>query len=302
MKSSLPDRPTFRSQFLGALLAVLSLAVARLPSSAAVPDSLAGKVYRTTSFFSTRVTHEATVVFRANGRFVYVMDGNGSSLNTTYPRTIFLNAPKADGTYVYRRTSTDTAEVELSHDDGLKTILSLQIPTDTDGRPGNSTDFLTEEASLQSAPASNISMRGTVAPGRPLIVGFVVPGSPSPYTDFVPSPTVRQREVLIRVVGPSLAAFGVTGGWADPDFKLFKNGASFAPNEFLYSDWAATARSDPGAAFEKIFNYVGAFPLRVPSKDAVALVRLDPGNYTIIAPTTNDDPGGEALIEVYFLP
>ena len=81
---------------------------------------------------------------------------------------------------------------------------------------------------------------------------------------------------------------------------------------YIYRDWSrlefgseneVVSEPDPGAAaaFRKIFDYVGAFPLLEDSKDAATVVRLGPGSYTVIAATDSDDPGGEALLEVYFL-
>ncbi len=44
------------------------------------------------------------------------------------------------------------------------------------------------------------------------------------------------------------------------------------------------------------------FPLITCSKDVVDAVRLNPSAYTIVCVTAAGDAGGEALIEVYFLP
>ena len=127
-----------------------------------------------------------------------------------------------------------------------------------------------------------------------------MPGPPPPVsTAFVPSLArlQAQREVLIRVVGPSLASFGVTGVWSDPDFALYRETTPAQVNEGHYAN-------GPGgnSGFQKIFTVVGAFPLLPGSKDAADIVRLDPGAYTIVCNPSAGDPGGEALIEVYFLP
>ncbi|MGH8017593.1 MAG: hypothetical protein ACREIA_04775 [Opitutaceae bacterium] len=152
----------------------------------------------------------------------------------------------------------------------------------------------------------NVSTRGFVSPGRPMIVGFVVP---EPADPLVPS----RREVLIRAVGPSLIPLGVENAWADPDFQVVSLGSapSSAPN--LYGDWTTlrylngtslTTEPNPGgqAAFEKLFSEVGAFPLVAGSKDAVDVQRLAPGAYTVIAAAAAGDAGGDVLVEVYFLP
>jgi hypothetical protein len=136
-------------------------------------------------------------------------------------------------------------------------------------------------------------MRGQVSPGHPLIVGLVIPGT-------------QEREVLIRAVGPSLAPFGVSGVWADPDFQFFQGGVHVKPKEAHYGDWSVQPSSgglpSAVAGFQKIFAYLGAFPLLAGSKDAADVVRLAPGIYTIVASTGAGDAGGEALLEVYPLP
>ena len=155
-------------------------------------------------------------------------------------------------------------------------------------------------------------MRGEVRPNRPLICGFVVPqfGS-SPEGDLYGN---NAPEVLVRVVGPSLAEFDVGDLWADPDFGLFRNGNPYQQAWLLtevdyYGDWWTSYMSSGTevisgqvSALERIFDQVGAFPLLERSKDAVQVERLPAGAYTVVAQAEEGDPGGEALIEVYFLP
>ena len=181
--------------------------------AAAAPDSLSGKVYRTTNFFaSTRTTREITVVFRPDGRFIYLKDGTGSSLNNSHPRQIFLNAPKPDGTYVYRRTGPDAGTVDLAYDDGTTGTLGLDFSTDSTDQNPQATSFTSELAALESAPARNISMRGNVVAGRPLIAGFVLPGAPVTTTNFVP----RSFDQIVALQPSLLLIDLVTGeraGW-----------------------------------------------------------------------------------------
>jgi len=96
--------------------------------------------------------------------------------------------------------------------------------------------------SVESAPAMNISLRGEVRPNRPLIGGFVVPGLESSLGTW--GGASNAREVLIRVVGPSLAQFDVDNLWADPDFRLFRDGKPFQQAQHLredhYGDWWGT--------------------------------------------------------------
>ena len=124
----------------------------------------------------------------------------------------------------------------------------------------------------------NVSVRKHLGAG--LTAGFVLGGD---------SPTT----VLIRAVGPGLAAFGVPGTVVDPQLTLF-NSASTKIGE--NNDWGGTA------ALTDAFARVGAFALpAVSSKDAALLVRLPPGLYTVeVAGVANTT--GVALVEVYAVP
>lgn len=300
---------------LRALLSFAALLLAGCVFAATAPDSIAGKVYRESFIVATtRTSAEKTVVFGTDGRFTYLKSGSGNALILAAPFKIFLNAPHADGTYAYTRTADATATISLNLDDGTKENLLLTFTSASGGSDGSFAFSFSDLALAQSAPATNISMRGSVAEGHPLIVGFVVPGDASAVAPnlFVPPAGVQQREVLIRVVGPSLAAFGLTGTWADPDFQLYRGNTAAAVAAVHYADWCVPPGSltspPPGAAteaaFRKIFNssLVGAFPLLTGSKDAVDIVRLNPGAYTVVCVAPAGDAGGEALVEIYFLP
>jgi hypothetical protein len=129
----------------------------------------------------------------------------------------------------------------------------------------------------------NLSARGAVAPGGdPLIGGFVVEDHP--------------RRVLLRGVGPTLAPLGVGAPLPNPVIALFRAGqqAAFSSND----DWAQQANA---SEIESASASVGAFALPRTSKDAVLLVELPPGAYTVHV-TSRDETGGTALLEVYMLP
>lgn len=284
--------------------------------AALAPDSLAGKVYRD-SFFSTalRMYGESTIIFSSEGRYVYLKAAEASTVTQRAGSGAELIQPPGDGRFTYLRTGENTAKVELHDDDGSQITMTWTFTSASTGISDripstNDTIFhLSDLATVQTAPTANVSMRGRVSPGQPLIVGFVVPGTRLPD-----GPTRTQladshaRDVLIRVVGPSLNQFGLTGVWADPDFRIFRANAPLPNLQWHYPDWSTitniSTRPNPAgvAAFRKIFNYVGAFPLLDSSKDAVDVVRLSSGAYTIACELIPGDPGGEVLIEVYFLP
>jgi len=129
---------------------------------------------------------------------------------------------------------------------------------------------------MQRAPIVNIATRGTVGGGNILTAGFVI--------------TTAAKVLLIRAVGPTLTAFGVTNAQADPSLTLFSGPSVIATND----NWgaAANAADIPAAA-----SQVGAFALAAGGRDAVLLVTLEPGAYT--AQVAGTGAAGDALVEVY---
>lgn len=123
----------------------------------------------------------------------------------------------------------------------------------------------------------NVSVRKHLGTG--LTAGFVLGGS---------APT----KVLIRAVGPTLGDFGVPGVVADPQLTLF-NDKSVKIGE--NNDWGGTT------ALTAAFASVGAFALPATSKDAVVLVTLQPGLYSVQVAGTGTTTG-VALVEVYEVP
>jgi hypothetical protein len=289
------------------------------------PDSIAGKVYRDSwAVASLRGASESTVVFGADGRYVFLKDASLNFVSESFAGAgVLLRSPRSDGTYVYSRTGESAATLELRGDDGGTFLFELQFTSPTGGEQNVNGVFpdrrwtLTDSLAVQTAPAVNISTRGVVSPGHPVIVGFVVPGTRAadPAIGSRGSlPEANQRDILIRVIGPSLVTYGVTGVWSDPDFSLHREGGTFYILQYRYRDWSRIEKPDGQggitseyslgtvAAFGKVFDYVGAFPLVEDSKDAAMIVRLAPGAYTVVASARTNDPGGDALVEVYFLP
>ncbi len=277
--------------------------------AATAPDSIAGKVYRSNSYL-THNRYESTIIFNTDGRFIFLKDAWGQRIISAGLAKVAVQAPRPDGTYRYERVNDTIGDIYLSFDDGTVGGLSLTFTSPTGG--GNigvsvSTFFFTELAAAQVAPARNISMRGRVSPGQPLIVGLIVPGaSPAAQIEAVSPFGDRTQEVMIRVVGSSLRAFGITNGWPDPDFQLYQGNALAEVDEGHNPDWEGgigeSLSLNSGKGLTKIFSYLGAFPLLAGSKDAVDVVRLKPGAYTVVCNPPANDPGGEVLIEVYFLP
>lgn len=124
---------------------------------------------------------------------------------------------------------------------------------------------------------ANLSARAVVGTGdEVLLAGFVVTGAAA-------------KTLLVRGVGPTLSAFGVTGSVGDPQLEIMtSNGRVLAVSD----DWPT--------ALATFFTQTGAFALPANSKDAALLVTLAPGAYTAklsgVAGAT-----GDGLLEIYVL-
>lgn len=142
-------------------------------------------------------------------------------------------------------------------------------------------DFMfSEPLPLHSdAALVNISHRARVGTGDDVsITGFVVAGT-------------QPKTFLLRVAGPALSAFGVSGALANPQLTLMSGAEIIATND----DWGN--RADIQQAWQRS----GAFPFAPGSLDAAALVVLAPGAYTVLARGANNT-AGLALTEVYEVP
>lgn len=155
-------------------------------------------------------------------------------------------------------------------------ILSVGSGTNPGGGPtGGGTTTAT-------AKLINISTRAVIAAGGNLNPGFVISGT-------------GKKTVLVRGVGPGLAALGVTGTLADPTLTVYAGTATVGTNDNWSSD------TTQATALRTAFTATGAFSLPNGSKDAAMLLTLDPGTYTAIAKGA-DGGGGDMIIEVYDVP
>ena len=134
------------------------------------------------------------------------------------------------------------------------------------------------DAGGERSRLASLSARSFVGSGNDvLIAGFVIAG-----------PTART--LLIRGIGPALAAFGVSGA------------LSAARLEIITELGQVVARSDTSpAVLAPIAARTGAFPLTPDSRDAAVIVTLPPGLYS--AKVSGLAGGtGEGLVEIYELP
>ncbi|PTY02109.1 hypothetical protein DB347_24620 [Opitutaceae bacterium EW11] len=180
------------------------------------------------------------------------------------------------GTFAFEPGSQDSAMLQSLEPGAYTAMVS--------GAEGQSGVSLVEVYDASSAVGRliNISTRGYAGQGNDVIIaGFIVTGN-------VP------KRVLLRVVGPGLAAYGVDGVLADPALRLFDASRTIiAENDDWDEGDAATATS--------AMAQVGAFPLAAGGKDAALVITLPPGAYTAHGYGKNNLTG-VALVEVYELP
>ncbi len=125
----------------------------------------------------------------------------------------------------------------------------------------------------------NIATRGSVSgTAGAMFAGFYLRGD-------------APRQVMIRAIGPTLAAFGVERVLGAPRLELFSGAASVATS----GAWGASSNAGAIAAAAA---RSGAFALNPASRDAVLLVTLEPGSYTAVV-SGEDGSAGVALVEVY---
>jgi hypothetical protein len=122
----------------------------------------------------------------------------------------------------------------------------------------------------------NLANRARIGAGEDVsITGFVIGGT-------------QPKAVLVRVAGPSLANFGVTGAIPNPQLALLSGNQVIATND----DWGNKPE------IQQAWARNGAFPFALNSTDAAVIAVLNPGSYSIVASGTQGS-AGVALTEVY---
>lgn len=131
------------------------------------------------------------------------------------------------------------------------------------------------EVDAPAMPLINISGRGLVTTGENVMIGgFVVTGS-------------APRTVVVRALGPSLAAYGVPGVLQNPQIQLFSGSTPIAFND----NW-----QDTNAAAIQASGFAPPNPL-----ESAIRITLPPGAYTAIV-TGVGGGTGVGIVEVYISP
>ncbi len=220
-------------------------------------------------------------LYSSSGAVISKNTGWDSGLSSTFSQV---------GAFPFATGSTDTA-VLVNLAPGNYTI-HVYDPTGIGGV------VLSEVYDADPSPLSsatrlvNISARGPVSPGSgALIGGFVITGG-------------SVKSVLIRGIGPGLAAYGVTDEIADPVLRVFDANGNVVAENLVWTNQASMGTDQATVTSQEITTTdasVGAFALSSGSADTALIANLPPGAYTFQV-TSASNSTGEALGEVYEIP
>ncbi len=135
----------------------------------------------------------------------------------------------------------------------------------------------------------NLSTRSHVGPGpdQALTTGFVVGGGS------------QAKKLILRAVGPSLAAFGVPNALRQPVLRIFDSAGRLYTVSYGYTAVVGGLTYDADLADSLL--KAGAFPLPTGAGDVVEMRPFEPGTYTATI-TSGDGTSGIVLLEIYEVP
>jgi hypothetical protein len=183
--------------------------------------------------------------------------------------SIILNATSASYT-IASASASDATEFNAAVSNSGGTAISSSATLTVTG----------SSTSTTTARVTNLSTRTNVGgdAGTP-VIGLVIGGTGS-------------KSVLVRVVGPTLSTFNVSGFLTDPQLSLIRSSDSevVATN----NDWSSASNL---TTLVSTSASLGAFALTADSADAAWLGDLAAGAYT--APVLDDRGSGIVLLEMY---
>jgi len=181
--------------------------------------------------------------------------------------TAYRDAAVVAGTTYYYRVSVTNTDGAVSGSESISVV--AQSPQSTGG---------------SGVRFTNVSSRCRVGKGDDVaIVGFSVNGSGT-------------AKVLVRVVGPTLGTFGVSGVIQHPVLTVYDSANRPIAVNLGWTGGGQTAE------LKTAFDAVGAFGLSETTvADCALLITLPPGNYTAMASGAQDSTG-VAIVEAYLVP
>jgi Domain of unknown function (DUF4394) len=201
---------------------------------------------------------------------------NGGILNTVGP--LGVNTSDQVGFDISQGTGVAYASLTVGGTAGLYTISLANGAATLVGNIGNTVSLGSEAVVGLAVPTAprllNISSRGRVGTGEDVLIGgFITRGG---------------GRVILRAIGPSLSAFGVTSPLPDPVLTLKdSNGNTLMTND----DWRSSQAGDITAA--------GLAPSD--DRESAILTSLPAGSYTGIVSGKGSDTG-LALVEIFQQP
>jgi hypothetical protein len=211
-----------------------------------------------TATATATVAPTATATATATPTATATATPTATSTATSTPTATATSTPTATATATSTPAATATA-----------TPTTASTPTATP----TATATPTPSASPSPARALDISTRLRVDTGdNAMIAGYIITG-------------VTNKAVILRGMGPSLAAFGISGVLLDPVLELHaQNGSLITMND----NWKDTQRSQiEGTVFQPNDD-----------RESVIFSTLVPGTYTAVLSGKNNT-AGIGLIEVY---
>lgn len=203
------------------------------------------------------------------------------SINSPFCSSVYEDAPYnylIDYAIVGGFANPNPTAQLLALDADGNTVFYYEYPTVGCNTAYNSLPIHLENTSfpIVSRKALNLSTRGNIGTDdNSLIGGFIVTGT-------------EDKTVVLRAIGPSLGAVGVTGVATDPLLTLYDStGAIVATND----DW----QSDAGAAQIEANGLAPTDPA-----EAATIQTLAPGSYTFVVNAKDAIPG-IGLVEAYDL-
>jgi pectin methylesterase-like acyl-CoA thioesterase len=183
-------------------------------------------------------------------------------------------------------SSSHLAALGLTPADELESALVITLPPDAytaiirdnTGATGTALVEVYDGNLAADSQLANISTRGFVGTGDNVMIGgFVMGGNGR-----------ANGRVVVRALGPSLSAFGITDVLQDPLLELKNaNGLTLISND----DWQQSQEDE--------INQTGLAP--TDARESALVTILPDGNYTAIVRGTGNGTG-VAVVEVYIVP
>ncbi len=218
------------------------------------------------------------------GKYIFGDYNTGSIGSGTTAGTILGIEETSPGTWstptplvVVGGNPVPTHLLALGRDEAGEIYLATQVVQGPQNDPatGRPTGGIYQIVPVTVGRLTNVSARARVETGAgTMIGGFVIEGAAA-------------KRVLIRAIGPTLAAAGVANVLVDPQLALVSNGATIASSD----NWQTAANAADIVA-------TGLAP--TDARESAILATLNPGAYTAVV-SGAAGASGIALVEVYDL-